>query len=155
MNTENKSSIEKNENTNVNPAGNAEITLRQTPIGMPAIITQVGGSGPLRQHFLDMGVIPGSEVTIVQLAPMGDPMELRIHGYELTIRDTQRRIRRRKASKHWQKRLMKTRHMPCITKKQMLKKLKIAIIKASIPVWEKPVVSTVPETVIHCPMTPF
>ena len=86
LNTENKSSIEKNENTNVNPAGNAEITLRQTPIGMPAIITQVGGSGPLRQHFLDMGVIPGSEVTIVQLAPMGDPMELRIHGYELTIR---------------------------------------------------------------------
>ena len=59
LNTENKSSIEKNENTNVNPAGNAEITLRQTPIGMPAIITQVGGSGPLRQHFLDMGVIPG------------------------------------------------------------------------------------------------
>ena len=46
----------------------------------------VGGSGALRQHFLDMGLIPGAEVTLVKLAPMGDPMELRIHGYELTLR---------------------------------------------------------------------
>ena len=62
------------------------ITLSETPVGQSAIITKVGGEGALRQHFLDMGVIPGSEVTVVQLAPMGDPMELRIHGYELTIR---------------------------------------------------------------------
>ncbi len=46
----------------------------------------VGGTGALRQHFLDMGLIPGAEVTLIKLAPMGDPMELRIHGYELTLR---------------------------------------------------------------------
>ena len=63
-----------------------EKTLRQIAVGKTAVITAVGGEGALRQHFLDMGVIPGSEVTVVQLAPMGDPMELRIHGYELTIR---------------------------------------------------------------------
>ena len=50
------------------------------------MITAVGGEGALRQHFLDMGVIPGVEVTLVKYAPMGDPMELRIHGYELTLR---------------------------------------------------------------------
>ncbi len=50
------------------------------------MITSVGGAGALRQHFLDMGVIPGAEVTVVQLAPMGDPMELQIHGSELTLR---------------------------------------------------------------------
>ena len=61
-------------------------SLRETPVGETALISQVGGEGALRQHFLDMGVIPGSEVTVVQLAPMGDPMEVRIHGYELTIR---------------------------------------------------------------------
>ena len=49
-------------------------------------IEAVGGEGALRQHFLDMGVIPGAEATMVKLAPMGDPMELRIHGYELTLR---------------------------------------------------------------------
>ena len=62
------------------------MTLRQLKIGKSAIISKVGGEGALRQHFLDMGVIPGAEVTVVKLAPMGDPMELRIHGYELTIR---------------------------------------------------------------------
>ena len=46
----------------------------------------VGGSGALRQHFLDMGLIPGEKVTLVKFAPMGDPMELQIHGYELTLR---------------------------------------------------------------------
>ena len=51
-----------------------------------ARILTVGGEGALRQHFLDMGVIPGAEVTLVKLAPLGDPMELRIHGYELTLR---------------------------------------------------------------------
>ncbi|RKM59237.1 ferrous iron transport protein B [Butyrivibrio sp. CB08] len=54
--------------------------------GQSARILTVGGQGALRQHFLDMGVIPGAEVTTIKLAPMGDPMELRIHGYELTLR---------------------------------------------------------------------
>ena len=62
------------------------MTLDQLKIGRSARITTVGGEGALRQHFLDMGLIPGAEVTAVKLAPMGDPMELRIHGYELTIR---------------------------------------------------------------------
>ena len=66
--------------------GNGSLTLRDAPIGKPVYITEVGGEGALRQHFLDMGVIPGSRVTVMQLAPMGDPMEVRIHGYELTIR---------------------------------------------------------------------
>ncbi|MBQ6960311.1 MAG: ferrous iron transport protein B [Clostridia bacterium] len=54
--------------------------------GQSARIVTVGGEGALRQHFLDMGVIPGAEVTLIKFAPMGDPMELRIHGYELTLR---------------------------------------------------------------------
>lgn len=60
--------------------------LNELGIGKSASIISVGGSGALRQHFLDMGVIPGAVVTLVKLAPMGDPMELRIHGYELTLR---------------------------------------------------------------------
>ena len=55
-------------------------------VGKTATILSVGGSGALRQHFLDMGLIQGTEVTIVKYAPMGDPVEIRIHGYELTIR---------------------------------------------------------------------
>ena len=62
------------------------MTLKNLAIGKSAVITEVGGDGALRQHFLDMGMIPGAEVTVVKLAPMGDPMELRLHGYELTIR---------------------------------------------------------------------
>lgn len=62
------------------------MTLKELKIGQSAIINVVGGEGALRQHFLDMGVIPGAEVSVVKLAPMGDPMELKIHGYELTIR---------------------------------------------------------------------
>ncbi|MCD7709048.1 MAG: ferrous iron transport protein B [Clostridiales bacterium] len=62
------------------------MTLREIGIGKSAKISAVGGEGALRQHFLDMGLIPGAEVTVVKLAPMGDPMELRIHSYELTIR---------------------------------------------------------------------
>ena len=54
--------------------------------GFLGTITKVGGEGALRQHFLDMGVIPGTEITLVKYAPMGDPMELRLHGYELTLR---------------------------------------------------------------------
>ena len=62
------------------------MTLKELEIGESATIKTVGGSGALRQHFLDMGMIPGAEVTVVKLAPMGDPMELQIHGYELTLR---------------------------------------------------------------------
>ena len=62
------------------------MTLRELEIGKSAVIRTVGGSGALRQHFLDMGVIPGAEVTAEKLAPMGDPMELQIHGYSLTLR---------------------------------------------------------------------
>ena len=60
--------------------------LNEMKIGSSAVITAVGGDGSLRQHFLDMGVIPGATVTLTKYAPMGDPMELRIHGYELTMR---------------------------------------------------------------------
>ena len=62
------------------------MTLRDLQTGESAVILTVGGSGALRQHFLDMGMIPGVEVTLVKYAPMGDPMELRLHGYELTLR---------------------------------------------------------------------
>lgn len=60
--------------------------LSELQIGKTATILSVGGSGALRQHFLDMGLIQGTEVTVMKYAPMGDPIELRIHGYELTIR---------------------------------------------------------------------
>ena len=62
------------------------MTLRELRPGQSACITAVGGEGDLRQHFLDMGVLPGADVTVMKLAPLGDPMELRIHGYELTLR---------------------------------------------------------------------
>ena len=62
------------------------MTLKDLDIGQSAIVTTVGGEGALRQHFLDMGVIPGAEVQLVKFAPMGDPMELRIHDYQLTLR---------------------------------------------------------------------
>ena len=62
------------------------MTIKDCKPGQSARVLAVGGEGALRQHFLDMGVIPGAEVTVVKLAPMGDPMELRIHGYELTLR---------------------------------------------------------------------
>lgn len=62
------------------------MTLKELEVGRSAVIRTVGGEGALRQHFLDMGVIPGAEVTLIKLAPMGDPMELQIHGYELTLR---------------------------------------------------------------------
>lgn len=63
-----------------------KMTLRELPIGKTATIKSVGGEGALRQHFLDMGLIPQGDVTMVKYAPMGDPMELRIHSYELTLR---------------------------------------------------------------------
>ncbi len=62
------------------------MTIAELKPGQSAIVSRVGGEGALRQHFLDMGVIPGAALTVVKLAPMGDPMELRIHGYELTLR---------------------------------------------------------------------
>ncbi|MBQ6811295.1 MAG: 50S ribosome-binding GTPase, partial [Firmicutes bacterium] len=62
------------------------MTLKDLELGSSAVILDVGGQGSLRQHFLDMGIIPGAEVTLIKYAPMGDPIELRIHGYELTLR---------------------------------------------------------------------
>ena len=62
------------------------MTLNELHPGQSAVVDTVGGEGSLRQHFLDMGVIPGAEITLVKYAPMGDPIEFRIHGYELTLR---------------------------------------------------------------------
>ena len=74
--------------------------LSRLPIGSTATILSVGGSGALRQHFLDMGLIQGTEVTVVKYAPMGDPIELRIHGYELTIR-LRRTLRSASPTSRW------------------------------------------------------
>ena len=60
--------------------------LSELKPGESAVITKVGGSGSLRQHFLDMGLIPDAKLTLIKLAPMGDPMEFMVHGYELSIR---------------------------------------------------------------------
>jgi len=62
------------------------VTIKDLPAGKSATILKVGGEAALRQHFLDMGLIQGAEVTVIKYAPMGDPVELRIHSYELTIR---------------------------------------------------------------------
>ena len=62
------------------------MTIKDLTPGQSAIISAVGGEGALRQHFLDMGVIPGAEIKVVKYAPMGDPVELLIHGYKLTLR---------------------------------------------------------------------
>lgn len=62
------------------------MTLKELPIGKMATITKVSGEGALRQHFLDMGVIPGTDILLVKYAPLGDPMEFMVHGYELTLR---------------------------------------------------------------------
>ncbi len=66
-------------------------TLAGLEIGDTAVVTSVGGTGALRQHFLDMGVIPGAHMTLVKYAPMGDPMEFLVHGYELTLRSDEAR----------------------------------------------------------------
>ena len=60
--------------------------LSEIGIKEAAVITEVGGEGALRQHFLDMGIIPGAEVSIIKYAPLGDPVEILLHGYELTLR---------------------------------------------------------------------
>ena len=62
------------------------MTLKELPVGGSAVILTVGGDGVLRQHFLDMGLIPGAPVTLVKYAPLGDPMELLVSGYTLTLR---------------------------------------------------------------------
>lgn len=62
------------------------MTLKDLKPDDSAVIISVGGSGALRQHLLDMGVIPGTDITVIKYAPMGDPLEIRIHGYELTLR---------------------------------------------------------------------
>lgn len=62
------------------------MTLKELPIGKTATIVEVGGEGELRQHFLDMGIIPQGAITMVKYAPMGDPVEVRVHSYELTLR---------------------------------------------------------------------
>ena len=62
------------------------MTLKDLQIGKSAVITEVGGAGSLRQHFLDMGVIPGTTIEVIKYAPLGDPVEVRLHGYELTLR---------------------------------------------------------------------
>lgn len=62
------------------------MTLKEVKVGDTVKVTQIGGEGALRQHFLDMGIIPNTEITVSKLAPMGDPMELTLHGYELTLR---------------------------------------------------------------------
>ena len=62
------------------------MTLDQLPVGQSGTITAVGGEGPLRCRLLDMGLIPGPAVMVRKVAPMGDPMELRLRGYELTLR---------------------------------------------------------------------
>ena len=62
------------------------MTLKELQIGKSAVVDTVGGSGALRQHFLDMGLIPHTRVTLQKVAPMGDPIEIRVRGYELTLR---------------------------------------------------------------------
>ena len=62
------------------------MTLRDLAIGFSAEVLSVGGEGALRQHFLDMGIVPGAELTVVKFAPMGDPIQILVRGYELTIR---------------------------------------------------------------------
>ena len=62
------------------------MTLNELPVGKAAVITQVGGAGALRCRLLDMGLIPKTKIVITKVAPMGDPIELRLRGYTLTIR---------------------------------------------------------------------
>ena len=64
-------------------------TLKNLEIGKSAVISKVGGTGALRQHFLDMGMIPGVKVTMMKHAPMGDPLEINVRGYELSLRKTE------------------------------------------------------------------
>ena len=78
-----KGSAETKENKK---AESGQLTLKSLKEGQSALVTVVGGKGALRQHFLDMGIVPGVEITLEKFAPMGDPMEIRLRGYELTLR---------------------------------------------------------------------
>lgn len=62
------------------------MTLDRLPIGKTAVITGVGGTGALRLRLLDMGIIPRTKVSVIKVAPLGDPIEIRVRGYELTLR---------------------------------------------------------------------
>lgn len=62
------------------------MTLAELAVGQTAVITKVAGEGPLRLRLLDMGIIPKTKVALVKVAPMGDPIEIRLRGYELTLR---------------------------------------------------------------------
>ena len=62
------------------------MNLHEIKINQTVCVKKLGGNGELRQHFLDMGIIPGAQITLVKYAPLGDPMEFRLHGYELTLR---------------------------------------------------------------------
>jgi ferrous iron transport protein B len=92
------------------------MTIREMNLGSSAVIQSVGGEGALRQHFLDMGLIPQAEVTLIKFAPMGDPLELRINGYELTLRIadadqiTVKPVAARKESEVTEKKLKRTEH---------------------------------------------
>ena len=90
------------------------MTLKDLEVGKSAMILTVGGEGALRQHFLDMGVIPGAEIKLVKLAPMGDPMEFQIHGYELTLRlaDAEKIQVTEIIAKRKKQRLQKKRSLP-------------------------------------------
>lgn len=66
--------------------GYRKMTIDDLTIGQSGVISQVGGEGPLRLRFLDMGLIPGTKVTLQKIAPMGDPIQIQVRGYELTIR---------------------------------------------------------------------
>ena len=66
--------------------------LSDLKTGESAVVTEVGGEGALRQHFLDMGLIPGTKVLLQKVAPMGDPIQIRVRGYELTIRKADARM---------------------------------------------------------------
>ena len=87
------------------------MTLKELGIGQSAIIETVGGTGALRQHFLDMGVIPGAEVTVLKYAPLGDPVEIQIHGYSLTLRlDDAAKIGVKPISRHTAEEEKEVRH---------------------------------------------
>lgn len=62
------------------------MTINDLQIGQSGTVTRVGGEGPLRLRFLDMGIIPGTKVSLRKVAPMGDPIQIQLRGYELTIR---------------------------------------------------------------------
>ena len=65
------------------------MTLDQLKVGQDAILSTIGGEGELRHHLLDMGLTPGTEVTLRKVAPLGDPLEITLRGYELSLRKSE------------------------------------------------------------------